>query len=277
MVKTSIAWMFHYIRPKSDNELRFLNVFDYEIFIQFLDWFENEYDVTDPIQCLRHIEKNGCLPYNSSILTFDDGLIDHYKWVYPELKKRNLSGIFFVTGKSFTDKKLLRIHKTHAIYGLLGYDLFIRKFINECQNRGINQRNINEGMARSAYPYDSCEVAKFKFFINFKLDHDIANSILDSLISEIYEDKNLHSNFYLNKKQAREMHDNGMVFGYHGFTHEALAGLNSNELSYEMHESKTVLENVFNSHITTISYPFGDLSSIRPDQIEYIKNDKCCK
>ena len=57
------------------------------------------------------------LPSNSIILTFDDGLSCHYTYVFPELLKRNLWGIFFINSLPYINNKILNVHKIHLLVG----------------------------------------------------------------------------------------------------------------------------------------------------------------
>ncbi|MFV1982143.1 MAG: polysaccharide deacetylase family protein [Thiohalomonadales bacterium] len=46
-----------------------------------------------------------CIKGNSVLLTFDDGHVSFYRYAYPELVKRNMSGIFFVTSELIKERK----------------------------------------------------------------------------------------------------------------------------------------------------------------------------
>ena len=56
-----------------------------------------------------------------NILTFDDGLKDHI-WAAEELKKRKLTGIFFVSTQPYEKKEILDVHKSHIVLGKVGAD-----------------------------------------------------------------------------------------------------------------------------------------------------------
>ena len=49
------------------------------------------------------------------LLTFDDGYIDHFTYVFPVLKEYKMQGSFFVPGKTFTENCLLDVNKIHYL------------------------------------------------------------------------------------------------------------------------------------------------------------------
>ena len=55
------------------------------------------------------------LPKNACYLTFDDGFKDHFKYVMPELLKRNIQGSFFPPSMAVKNQELLDVHAIHFI------------------------------------------------------------------------------------------------------------------------------------------------------------------
>jgi hypothetical protein len=82
--------MFHYVRPEGCNSLTFLNYFSLEKFCDFLDEFVGRLKLISPQDFLDSIINEKVIPENALLLSFDDGLYDHYRWVYPELLKRGI-------------------------------------------------------------------------------------------------------------------------------------------------------------------------------------------
>ena len=68
-------------------------------------------------------------PKDKIILTFDDGLIDHYKFVYPILKEMKLWGVFYIPTAQFTDKKILPVHLIHLLCGSIQPKKLINQLI----------------------------------------------------------------------------------------------------------------------------------------------------
>ena len=86
--------MYHYVRPISQNYPYFKNL-DIETFKRQLDYFEDEYGFISKEDYFYAIKNRKKI--DGVVLSFDDGLKDHYLHVLPELKKRNLWGTFYIT------------------------------------------------------------------------------------------------------------------------------------------------------------------------------------
>jgi len=63
---------------------------------------------------------------------------------------------------------------------------------------------------------------------------------------------------YLTWSQIREMGRSGVFnFGSHSLSHKNMAGLNNDELTREIRESRKILEEMLGVKINTFAYPFG--------------------
>jgi peptidoglycan/xylan/chitin deacetylase (PgdA/CDA1 family) len=62
---------------------------------------------------------------------------------------------------------------------------------------------------------------------------------------------------YMNWKQIRELRNAGMTIGSHGMTHKVLIGLSNRALSYEIRESKKIMEEKLGDSIDYFSIPYG--------------------
>jgi peptidoglycan/xylan/chitin deacetylase (PgdA/CDA1 family) len=63
--------------------------------------------------------------------------------------------------------------------------------------------------------------------------------------------------FLMTRAQLRELADDGHEIGSHTITHSDLAKLDDADLTRELRESKTLLENIAGRPVTGIAYPFG--------------------
>lgn len=111
------AIMYHYVRetdPAFPN-FRFLDVANFR---KQLDYFADHFGfvtLEEWRNCLRDTSINGL--QGKVLLTFDDAMYCHYQYVYPELVKRGLWGIFYVPTQPYLENHLLNVHKIHLLCG----------------------------------------------------------------------------------------------------------------------------------------------------------------
>lgn len=101
--------MYHYVRPLSPNDdpiKRGLTV-EPDLFRAHLDYLKGQgYSTTSLYDLDQALLDGRELPRQSLILTFDDGYIDHYEIVFPELRRHGFVGTFFViTGLADTNRQ----------------------------------------------------------------------------------------------------------------------------------------------------------------------------
>ena len=111
------AVMYHYVRADSPDFPHFRHLHTDDFKAQ-LDYFEKEYGFVKKDAFLNAF-LGGPLP-SGMVLTFDDGLADHYVTVFPELQKRGLWGIFYVPTDPHMSGKMLSVHRTHLLLGAFG-------------------------------------------------------------------------------------------------------------------------------------------------------------
>ena len=105
--------MYHYVRlyDKANPNFRFL---DFNQFKKQLDFFENNYGFVTRKQWEEVVlNRNVSEMPKGIVLTFDDAMLCHYKFVYKELKKRDLWGIFYVPTSPYIKNSILDVHKIH--------------------------------------------------------------------------------------------------------------------------------------------------------------------
>ena len=116
------AVMYHYVREEDEQFplFKFLHVEDFK---KQLDYFSENFTILHPNTLKESIltgrEADGV------ILTFDDGVKDHYNFVFPELMKRRLSAIFYISTGIYGNNKVLGVHRLHLLLGRFGSEVSI--------------------------------------------------------------------------------------------------------------------------------------------------------
>jgi hypothetical protein len=112
--------MYHYVRDVEKTSYPAIHARSLESFRGQLDYVEKHYRVMGFDEVALGIHQHA-LPHEPiAVLSFDDGLIDHYQNVYPELRKRALSGCFYPLTQPLTEHVVPAVHKAHFLFAKLG-------------------------------------------------------------------------------------------------------------------------------------------------------------
>jgi len=241
-----------------------------ENFKKHLDYIKDCYEVLSPDEFFHYVKK-GYFPKGSSLLTFDDGLADHYTWVFPELEKRGLKGIFFVPALPFVENRFIGIHKIHCLYGKMGYPRFMEEFKHAVDNADLGKDIFIHPEATNAYPYDTTDIAEFKYAINYLIPPETVSSVTDELFASSFNEKEMLDVFYMNIEQLQYMKAKGMTIGFHGYSHRPLSSLTDFEFIEEMEKCTRFLQERLNVEKLWLSFPYGDKSSVESRNIEILR------
>jgi len=107
---------------------------------------ENNYNTITMTDLINYVYYDEELPENPIILTFDDGLYNTYKNVFPLLKKYNIKIVMSIIGKSVDD--FSRVNDKNVSYAHVSWDE-IKEMVDsglvEIQNHSYNLHKISNG------------------------------------------------------------------------------------------------------------------------------------
>lgn len=107
---------------------------------------ENNYNTITMTELINYVYYDGELPENPIILTFDDGLYNTYKNVFPLLKKYNKKIVLSIIGKSVDDFTMVK--DKNISYAHISWDE-IREMADsglvEIQNHSYNLHKVSNG------------------------------------------------------------------------------------------------------------------------------------
>lgn len=264
--------MYHYIREFDNNipNLKFFNVVDFEKQLNYFEkqfWFVNKTDWLDYLDWKKEF-------INWVILTFDDWLIDHYKYVLPILKKKKLWGIFFLSSWPLKNKKILNVHKIHYLLWKYNeiklYKIYI-EILNEL-NLNIDSfkiDNINE------YNYQNLNNKSLLIKkINYLFTIDIQNKILDLFFEKLIEDKEkIYNMFYMDKKHIKELIKEWNIIWGHTENHIILSKHSDGVLENEILLSNKYLEKEFDIKIDNFAYPYWLRNTYNENTISFLQRN----
>jgi len=259
--------MYHYVRPKNpkNGKLRYLTL---DQFQNQLDYFEKNLGFLSQEEFIYNL-KNKIIS-EKVLLTFDDGLIDHYTHVFPVLKERNIKGLFFIPTAILNQTRLLNVHKIHYLLVKRNPRLLFKiafEIINE------KQLKIATIVDKEAYKYSKHEEfeLKLKALFNYQLDYDSSNIVTDQLLNYFGLNHDFSIELYMNKNHIKEMYENDQIFGSHTVNHKILSTLDFENQILEIKNSINVLSKFIHNEFKTISYPFGYKFTYNSDTIKVLK------
>ena len=251
---TILGITYHYVRPGSPEVpgLRFLHLDDFR---KQLDWL---CDTRRPISKNEFLDimKGNEKVADGFVLTFDDGLLDHYKFVFPELMKRGLWGAFYVPVGPYLDGRSLDVHQVHALLGIFGG----QKVLNELNN-ALSSLEIflDETVSSNRYSQadDDEAIVRVKRKLNYELPIGLRSAVLNRVCEQLKFELRV-SDWYMSTSQLQEMVDGGMIIGSHSLTHRPMHQLPLESQDSEIQESFSWLEGALGADLPrSFCYPYG--------------------
>lgn len=267
--------MYHYVRPSNEGNFPRLKVLDVVKFERQLKYFKTRFEPITIEELFKALQGHGALPENALLLTFDDGLSDHYRYVFPLLTELKLQGSFFVPTEPLFERAVLDVHKVHHILASQDDVSVIMKAIeNEIENHRHNDAVESFESYYSTYAKSSRFDDKETIFIKRVLQHALPASVRSSIVDSLFRtfvnqsEPSLHDELYMNVNQVKEMQKSGMHIGVHGHDHEWWTRMPAGRLADDLARAKACFES-FHIDLSplTASYPYGDVNGEVRDTI----------
>jgi peptidoglycan/xylan/chitin deacetylase (PgdA/CDA1 family) len=220
--------------------------------------------LVDAEQIAARLAGGDPLPERAALLSFDDGLRDHYEVVFPRLVERKLQGLFYAPWTVLAQTEVLRVHKLQLLLAALDTPELL------CRTRPLlGARAIDEAPARAAYVHrsrwDDPETGFLKWLLSSHLDLGTSESVIAELFAGVYGDERaVARELYLSLDEAREMARAGMHFGGHGDRHYRLDEAPSRVVETELSASVRAITEIHGAGIRSFAYPYG---SYRPETV----------
>ena len=261
--------MYHYVRPLNQRlsaKHKALDLKDFSRQLQILS--QEHYFVSGT--SVRSLTVNS--PTNSKRpvwLTFDDGYLDHFQYVLPELLSHGAVASFFIPTKAIFERTLLDVNKIHILL-----------------SASVTMAHLIEHM-RELYEANSGELATGRSFDELRSEYGVANSLNDSdtrflktllqqaLPNEIRETiirglfaEHIHreesafvDEMYMTPDQVKQLHGYGMNIGSHGHEHSRFEFMSLESQTKEMEISLNYLRSLgIEDASSVMCYPHGSFN-----------------
>ena len=265
--------MYHYVR-EFNPKLPFFKYLDAENFGKQLDFFGAEYGFVSKDEWQRAIkEKSLGSAKGKILLTFDDAMSCHYNYVFKELKKRGLWGIFYVPTQPYQKLKILDVHRIHLLCGAFqGNELMslLKDFLDESM---IPDEKIKEFREQTYTRQENFEgVSEFKRILNYFVSYEYRENLIENVANKLGF-KFSDSDFYVPIEKLREMYLGGNIIGSHTVSHPVMSKLGEIDQKKEIDESFCFLDESGCIDSKTYCHPYGGFHSFNEVTINALSSN----
>jgi peptidoglycan/xylan/chitin deacetylase (PgdA/CDA1 family) len=254
-----IVMMYHYVRDPGDQAERNTGIpgMPVSTFESQLDFLVENYHIISWPTLREFLAHGAPLPGRACLLTFDDGVRDHYVNVFPALKRRELSGLFFALARS-AGMPLTLAHKIHFLIARLGIQQLREAYLERLDPAQRLDFELADARYRPAFEANSLsdEVDIFKLVLQRDL-----SPISEPLLGELFRlhigpEVEIASQFFLSAEQMEQMAAGGMYFGGHSRSHPWLDWIPTDSQRQEIEASRRWLEDI-EPGPWPFAYPYG--------------------
>ncbi|MGE0759805.1 MAG: polysaccharide deacetylase family protein [Pirellulaceae bacterium] len=214
------------------------------------------------------------------LLTFDDGLKEHFSEVTPILEQRKIQGLFFLSTVCIEEQQVVLVHKNHFLMAALGFEEYQRAFLQLLEQRGVaGEECVKREQACETYRFDTPEVAVFKYLLNFVLAPNLRSELLNEMFPRYLGDEAAFAReLYVSWDEARAMQDAGMVIGGHSHQHVALATLSLQDQREDLLMSTRLLHRHLAAQPSwPFCYPYGNpVDAFTADTVALLQELRYC-
>lgn len=252
--------MYHYVRDVERTEFPGLNAISVDAFRDQVARLKDRYEMVGLERALDFLAGEYIPGSDICLLTFDDGLIDHYQTVSPILEEADVQGVFHLPTACLEEGAVLAVHKNHFLMAHLGFEAYRERFLAEMRAMGAETSpDQDPGRVREVYRWDAPEIAAFKYLINYGLRPEVRDRLLLAVFTEVLGDESAFARrVYVSWDQAREMQAAGMSMGGHTHTHRVLSSLSASEQGLEIERCRKLTRaRLSDQECWPFAYPFG--------------------
>jgi peptidoglycan/xylan/chitin deacetylase (PgdA/CDA1 family) len=266
------AIMYHYVREPMERlpNFRYLHV---DNFRKQLDFFESQGGFVSRDEWSDFVTF-GTIPKlaGKHLLTFDDAMSCHFDYVYPELVRRGLWGIFYVPAKPYTANIVLNVHRVHLLCGAFdGLELLALAKSIVTEDMVFSERREEFSKFTYTTQKNLSGVSEFKRLINYFAREEMRTEILQQISTRLNYNSS-PDGFYVSEAGIKTMSDNGMLIGSHTMSHPVMSKLSRELQKDEIERSFEFLSGLCRSSHKTYCHPYGGFHSFDQNTIELLRS-----
>lgn len=212
-----------------------------------LSLLQKHYNIIHPDDYRNWLEHGSPLPTRAVLITCDDGFENNARVMLPLLESAGVACMFFVTTEAAEQvPKPLWLDELHVLLAdILGHSAWWQ-LVQLLSRLGAEDRRIILDLLHETVPPEGLR--------------DVATQAIPQ-----------HRHL-LNATALQTLVTHGMTIGSHGVSHAVLARQDGTIAKHEITESRNVLRSATNTDIWAFAYPFGTSETVRPCDIEAVRN-----
>jgi len=269
--------MYHYVK-EDDNTPPFGYYHLYRAdFQRQLDHFQESYHVLDRETFLDTIRGERDPRQEDIVLTFDDGLKDHYRTVLQELIDRNIWGLFYVPAGPYLDNKVLDVHRIHSLLGACGGSAVLESLKGILDETMISPERREEFSEVVYVDQDNtAALERTKRLLNYYVDESVRAEVLDTLERELLGSCLDPADVYMTRTELKDLFESGMHVGSHTTSHPVMSTLSRDTQKREISRSFELLSDILGSlPIRSYCHPYGGAHSYTSDTLDLLREANC--
>jgi peptidoglycan/xylan/chitin deacetylase (PgdA/CDA1 family) len=263
--------MYHYVRELRRSRFPEIKGLEVAAFREQLGYLRQHYELVSIAEVLAAYDEQKRtgrwpLPRNAALLTFDDGLVDHYTYVFPLLDEFNVPASFFPPAQVVIERRLLDVNRIHfTLASVADKTALAAELMSEID--AARSEFACEPAAKwyeklaAASRFDAAEVIFIKRALQVALPAALRERIARKLFRK-YVSADEHAfaeELYMSLEQIRCLARHGMYVGSHADDHRWLASLSPAEQAHEIDASLEFLRRVGTPLDSWVMcYPYGD-------------------
>ena len=209
------------------------------IFQQQMEVIARDFDPVSLDDVLLFVQGEKRLPPRAVAVTFDDGYADNLEVAAPVLNRLGIPAVVYATVGCIDKGQLPWVSR-------LRYTFLTTKKTLWCDAEGQEWKLGDQAARNRAYEAASARCAR------------LVGEAQENFVSTVQHDLEVEpvkTNLMMTWDQARQLVRQGHIVGSHGMSHPNLAYIKTEELDFELGESKKRLEEELNSPSRHFSYP----------------------
>jgi len=251
--------MYHYVRDAAGSPYPRLKAFPVADFRNQVQSLGERCEMATLESALAYLGGDYTPSRDLCLLTFDDGTSEHFDEVTPLLADLGLQGLFFLITGCVEEHRVAPVHMNHFLMARLEFADYRREMLEQLGS----DEHIELETACRTYPWDTPEVARFKYLFNFAAPAaERDRAVAEVFARHIGPEEEFSRQLYVSWDQARAMQDAGMVIGGHTHRHRPLATLGDAEREQDLGSCARLLrERLHAQRQWPFCYPYGKRDS----------------